>query len=85
MGEAYQNYYHEIEEKKFDKIENNVVNCNLAGIQFNDNIQRGERRLSLTIRTVKFVGDLSVPETPQQKEEMFRRETFFYQSISEKI
>jgi len=87
MGNTYHNYYHAIEEKKFDNIDDNIINCNLSGINLNDRIERGERRLSLTMRIVKFVAeqDLSVPESPQQKEEMKRREMFFYKSISEKI
>jgi len=87
MGDSYYNYYHAIEEKKFDKTDDNFINCNLSGINLNDIIERSERRLSLTMRIVKFVAvqDLSVTDSPQQKEEMLRRETFFYKSISEKI
>jgi len=86
MGDSYFDYYHHIQDKKEDHIDENIVNTHLAGVNVDDKICRGERRLSLTMRIVKFVveKDLSV-ETPQQKEEMIRRERFFYQSISEKV
>jgi len=85
-GDVYQ-YYHEITERSADTIDNFIVNCTETGLNVGSVIERGDRRLSLTIREVKRIcdKDTNIPETAEQKEEMMRREQVFYSSISEKV
>uniref|UniRef100_A0A6B2LER7 Fe2OG dioxygenase domain-containing protein n=1 Tax=Arcella intermedia TaxID=1963864 RepID=A0A6B2LER7_9EUKA len=85
-GDAYNNFYHEIEDTQEDVIDSTFLNIPLTRVNIGDVIKRNPRRLSLTVRTVKLVSSVdSFMETPEQKAEMIRREQAFYQSISEKV
>jgi len=85
--EVYE-YYHQISDREYDIIDQSVINCSESGLTEGCEMNRGERRLSLTIRQVKFVSTKEPQaygvQTAEQKEEMLRREQVFYSSISEK-
>jgi len=83
---VYESYFHRILEKTEDIIDHNVINTHLTGKPEGAVVSRGNCRLSLTMRSVAQVNarDLTLPESPEEKEEKRRREAFFYRSISEK-
>jgi len=82
--DAYYEFFHRIQDKQFDIVNENVINCELAGHKPGDVIQRSPKRLSLTVRAVEVVSNTGIILTDEQKAEMQRRKSFFYRSVSEK-
>jgi len=87
-GEAYDSLFHRIAELQEDKLDTGIVNLQLlAGKKAGDVIPRGDSRLSLTMRTVAQIVSKDFQDrllTPEDQQELKRREAFFYKSISEK-
>jgi len=84
--QVYDNFFHRIVERNDDEIDNTIINRHLIGRKIGEVVPRSDSRLSLTMRTVIHVKprDISLPESPEEKEEKLRRLAFFYRAISEK-
>jgi hypothetical protein len=80
-NDAYENYYHKINDNLTDKIDNNCININESKIKLNEEYKRNDRRVSLTIRrTIKVIDrNYSINE----KEEIERRKKWWYYGINE--
>jgi alkylated DNA repair protein alkB family protein 6 len=83
--ETYTNFKHVIYSRHTDVIGDKVINCDLSNVNYGESLIRSEKRVSLTIRAVKDVSekDYSLPQTPEDENELARRKAFFYSSVNE--
>jgi hypothetical protein len=82
--DAYISCKHTIKSDHMDKIEASCVNRVAAGVQLGQKVQRGQTRLSLTLRQVAKVLDNKDDYTVAGSEEKARKEKWFLGSISER-
>lgn len=83
-GDAYLKYKHRILSKQVDIIDEYILNKEECNVKDGDEINRGPKRLSFTIRSVKNLAkDADFLATDIEKDEYKNREKMFYRSIAE--
>jgi hypothetical protein len=81
---AYTNVKHRIVSRLEDEIHEKVIKAMDSNRQIGEIINRGDKRISLTIRKVcKATVVDNGPTSIAEKEESERQERFFYRSITE--
>jgi alkylated DNA repair dioxygenase AlkB len=85
--EMYLNYMHGMPSSMFDIVDDTTVNIKEAKVNIGDVIQRGSRRLSITVRVLvdvrKHFSKYDVL-SDEEKSEQTRRQSWWLASISEK-